>query len=113
GRVQPMRASGLVELTRRRAGPALHELLTEPCASCIGGRAADPVARAFAALRALRAEAAVAPGKRPAIVCAPAITRALETGPAAAARTAVAERLGFDVAVRPTPGQADFEIVLE
>ncbi|MGF1609319.1 MAG: ribonuclease E/G, partial [Kiloniellales bacterium] len=49
-RAAPMSSSGLVELTRRRGGPALHERMTVPQGS---GR--DPVALAYAALRRLRA----------------------------------------------------------
>ena len=66
-RVQDMRRSGLVEMTLRRARPALHELLTEPCG--LGGvdglgRTKDPVTLAYEALRAARRAALHDPGRR-------------------------------------------------
>ena len=111
GRVQAMRPSGLVEMTRRRAGHALHELLTEPCDLGGSGRVKDPVTLAFEALRAARRGGAQAPGRTISIASAPEVATALE-GPGKAARAAVEERLGRAVAVRPRPGHAGFEIVL-
>jgi Ribonuclease G/E len=110
-RVSAMRRSGLVEITRRRSGPALHELLTEAGGIGGGGRFHDPVSLAFAALRAVRGAAARAPGRDVVIVGAPRLLAALE-GPAAAARAAVEERLGRPLTLRPQPGHDGFEIVL-
>ncbi|MEE8500772.1 MAG: ribonuclease E/G [Kiloniellales bacterium] len=112
GRVQAMRPSGLVEMTRRRAGLAVHELLTGPCGLGGAGRAKDPVTLAFEALRAARRVGAQAPGRNISIVAAPGVVAALE-GPGKAARAAVEERLGRAIAVKPRPGHAAFEIVLE
>ncbi len=112
GRVSAMRRSGRVEITRRRAGPALHEVLTEACGIGGGGRAHDPVAQAFAALRAARAAAATAPGQGVVVVGGPRLIAALE-GPAAAARAAVEERLGRPLTLRPQQGRDGFDIVLE
>ncbi len=112
GRVSPMRRSGLVEITRRRAGPALHEVLTEACGIAGGGRTYDPVSQAFAALRAAKTVATGAPGRGVAIAAGPRLIAALE-GPAAAARAAVEESLGRPVMLRPQQGRDGFDIVLE
>jgi ribonuclease G len=112
GRVSPMRRSGLVEITRRRAGLALYEVLTEPCGIGGSGRAHDPVSLAFAALRAAKAVSAGAPGRAVAVAGPPRLIAALE-GPVAAARTAVGERLGRPLVLRPNAGENAFEIVLE
>lgn len=112
GRVSAMRRSGLVEITRRRAGPALHEVLTEACGIAGGGRVHEPVSQAFAALRAARVAATGAPGRGVAIAGGPRLIAALE-GPAAAARAAVEERLGRPVMLRPQQGRDSFDIVLE
>ncbi len=111
-RVFPMRRSGLVEMTRRRARPALHELLTEPCGIGGAGRVKDPVTRAFEALRAAARAAACSPGRRLAVV-ADARTLAALQGPAAAARRALEERFGRPLASRARAGGEGFDIVLE
>ena len=110
-RVSAMHRSGLVEMTRRRAGPALHEVLTEAGGIGGGGRFHDPVSLAFAALRVARGAAARAPGRAVVIVGAPRMLAALE-GPVLAARSAVEERLGRPLHLRPQPGHDGFEIVL-
>ncbi len=92
-RVFPMAESGLVEMTRRRGRPALHELLTEACGIDGSGRLKDPVTLAFDALRAARREVAARPGAGLAIKAAPAVIAALQ-GPVATARLALEERLG-------------------
>lgn len=112
GRVSPMRRSGLVEITRRRAGPALYEVLTEPCGIGGAGRVHDPVSQAFAALRAARAASAGAAGRAVAVVGSPRLIAALE-GSVAPARAAVEERLGRALVLRPQAGQDGFDIVLE
>jgi len=109
-RVSPMRRSGLVEITRRRAGPALHEVLTEPCGLGGGGRVKSAATLAFAALRALRREAAANPGRQPALVAPPAVIRALTEGPAAAARAALEERLGLALSLRAGAADAEPEV---
>lgn len=109
-RVSPMRRSGLVEITRRRAGPALHEVLTEPCGLGGGGRVKSAATLAFAALRALRREAAANPGRRPALVAPPAVIRALTEGPAAAARAALEARLGLALTLHAGAADAEPEV---
>jgi len=114
-RVEAMAASGLVELTRRRGRPALHELLTGPCGIGGGGRVKDPATLAFEALRAVRREAAARPEAAVTLGAAPAVIAALETGPAAAARQALEARLGRPLALVnevAAPGEPA-EIVLE
>ncbi len=114
-RVFPMAASGLLEMTRRRGRPALHELLTAPCGIGGGGRVKDPATLAFEALRAARAEAAARPGAAITVNAGPAVIAALETGPAAAARRALEERLGRPLALEleTMPPGAAAEIVAE
>jgi Ribonuclease G/E len=114
-RVQAMAPSGLVELTRRRGRPALHELLTGPCGIGGGGRVKDPAALAFEALRAVRREAAARPGAAVTLRAAPAVIAALENGPAAAARRALEKRLGRPLALtaEAAPPGEGAEIVLD
>lgn len=92
--VEMMRASGLVELTRKRARPPLHEILTEPCAHCPGGRRKSAASLAFEALRAARAAGLANPGPPLTLEVAPALLAALEGGPATAAARALAVRFG-------------------
>jgi Ribonuclease G/E len=110
-RVFPMAPSGLVEMTRRRARPPLHEILTRPCGLGGSGRVKDPVTLAFEALRRARHVAAGAKGRPLTIAAAPAVAAALE-GSAAAARAALAARLGLALAVAPDPGREETEIVV-
>ena len=112
-RVQAMRRSGLVEMTLRRARPALHELLTEPCG--LGGldglgRTKDPVTLAYEALRAARRAALYDPGRRIALQ-AGARTRAALRGPAAAALAEFEARLGRPLDLRGQAADERFEIV--
>jgi len=102
-RVFPMAASGLVEMTRRRGRPALHELMTEACGIDGSGRLKDPVTLAFEALRAARREATAWPGAGLAIRAAPAVIAALE-GPVSAARLALEQRLGRPLALATSTG---------
>ncbi len=99
GRVFAMAPSGLVELTRRRGRPPLHELMTEPCGLGGLGRVKDPVTLAFEALRAVRREAAAQPAAPVILRAAAAVVEALANGPAAAARAALEERLGREVSL--------------
>lgn len=108
-RVFPMAPSGLLEMTRRRGRPALHELLTAPCGIGGGGRVKDPATLAFEALRAARTEAAVRPGATITLRGDPALIAALERGPAATARQVLEGRLGRPLtleAVARSPGAA-------
>jgi Ribonuclease G/E len=110
--LQPLRASGLLEMTRRRSRPALHEILTEPCGLGGGGRRATALTDAFRALRALQAAALEGPGGRPGLRLAPRVEQALQ-GEAAAALAALAGRLGYDPVLQQANGLADFEVVTE
>jgi len=112
-RATPMSSSGLVELTRRRGGPALHELQSAPPGHAGSGGGRDAVALAYAALRRLRVEALHNPAASLAIRAAAPVAAALE-GAAAPARAALAGRLGRVIAVQAYPAEPlpDFEIVL-
>lgn len=114
GQVTPMSASGLVEVTRRRAGPALHELLTRPCGLGGSGRAWDPAVLAWEALLRLRHQALGRAGRPPKLRVSPALSAAL-SGPAAAALQAVEAALGQQIVIEPESARADEnpEIVLE
>ncbi len=112
GQVRPMSDSGLVELTRLRAGPALFELLTRPCGLHDSGRAWDPAVLAWELLLRLRHEAR-GRSAAPRILCSPALAAALE-GPADAARRSVEAGLGQILTIEAEPERADeaFEVVL-
>jgi len=96
--VGPMRASGLIEITRQRTRLPLHEILMERCGRDGGGfqLRADTVARAV--LRDVEAAARNRPGRRLRVRAAPTVASALD-GSVAEARAAVTQRLGeaFDV----------------
>ncbi len=109
GRELPMSASGLVEVTRRRAGPALYELLTLPYGLHGSGRAWDPAILAWQGLLRLRHQALGRPGGPPRLTCSPRVAAAL-LGPAAPARWAVAAALGREIEVLADPTLADGEI---
>lgn len=92
-RVFPMNPSGLVEMTRRRGRPALHELLTEPCGLGGLGRVKDPVTLAYEALRKVPSVAAARPGAAITIEAPGRVVDAL-SGPLAEARHGIESRLG-------------------
>ena len=112
-RVHPMSPSGLVEMTRRRGRPALHEVLTEPCGIHDSGRVKDPVTLAYEALTGLRAQATGAALKQLRLHVAPPVAAALD-GPAASALDCIERQLGRSVEVMAEAGRADdsFEIML-
>jgi ribonuclease G len=111
-RVQAMRHSGLVEMTLRRARPALHELLTEPCGLGGLGRTKDPVTGAYEALRAARRAALRNPGRKIALAAEPRAIAALRD-PAAAALADFEARFGRPLELRAQAADGSFEIVLE
>ncbi len=94
-RVFRMSPSGLLEMTRRRSRPALHELLTT-AGPLVGGGVLTPEACAMAALRALQASG---PAARPRFLVSPGVAMALDQGPAAAARRWLEARRGLAVAI--------------
>lgn len=103
--VGPMRASGLVEITRQRLRWPLHELLLERCGRDGGGfrQCAETVARAV--LRRVAAEARASPTRRFRIRAAPEVVAALD-GAVANARADLAHRLGQDVETVADPALA-------
>jgi len=102
-RVFPMAPSGLVEMTRRRGRPPLHELLTGPCGIGGGGRVKDAASAGYDALRLARSEAAGNPGRALTVHVAPAVRAALD-GPLAEARRAVETLLGRALTLCAEPG---------
>jgi len=111
-RIQAMRPSGLLEMSRRRARPPLHEILTEPCGLGGAGRVKDARTLAFEALRNLRAQASGRPLRHFALCAAPGVAAALE-GDCAAARAALETSLGRTLEVTAEPGLEGYRIVLE
>ncbi len=107
-----MRHSGLVEMTLRRARPALHELLTEPCGLGGLGRIKDPVTQAYEALRAANRAALRDPGRKIALAAGARVTAALQ-GPAAAALADFEARFGHPLDLRAQAPGESFEIVIE
>ncbi len=108
-----MSAGGLVEMTRRRRLPPLHQILRRPCPECDAtGRLARPSSVAFDALWAARRAATAAPGSATAIIAAPAVIAAFD-GVAAEALAAVQAELGRDLELRPDAAHPldRFEIV--
>lgn len=110
-RIEAMRPSGLLEMTRRRARPPLHEILTRPCGLGGGGRIKTDRSLAFEALRRLRAEAMGRPVRQIVLRAAPPVAAALD-GICAPARTALEARLGRAIDVQADPTLSSFEIVL-
>lgn len=92
--VAGMSPSGLLEMTRRRAGPTLAELFTEPAGEQGSGRQRDAVTLAFQALRCALREGEAAPGSEILVKASQTVVRALSEGSAANARSLVENRLG-------------------
>ena len=109
-RIQAMRPSGLLEMTRRRARPPLHEILCETWH--LGGPIKSAETLGYEALRHLRAAATGKPLRRFALRAAPPIAAAL-AGPCAAARAALEARLDRALEIEIDAGQDSFQIVLE
>ncbi|WP_282606421.1 ribonuclease E/G [Pelagibius sp. Alg239-R121] len=92
--VAGMSPSGLLEMTRRRGGPPLADILTEPAGEQGWGRQRDAVTLAFGALRGALGEADAAPGCEVVITAPSVVLAALREGAAAEARQVVERRLG-------------------
>ncbi len=107
-----MSPSGLLEMTRRRSRPPLHEVLCRPCG--IGGRGWEksPETLAYEVLRHLAATARGHPPNRVTLKVAPAVAAALQDGQAAALK-AVEQRLGGPIALVADPLVAHFDLVLD
>ncbi|RDD62614.1 ribonuclease E/G [Ferruginivarius sediminum] len=111
--VGSMRASGLVEMSRRRGRIPLHELLAEPCGRGGGGYVKTAMTVAFELLRDVCREAAANPGRAVSVVAAPSVVAALE-GAASEARAAAERTLGRPFACRADPARPreSYEILL-
>lgn len=109
-RIASMSPFGVVELTRRRAGASLAEVLTEACPACEGGgRRKTAFAVACEIARACLAETAARPGGRLVVRAAPAVIDELES-PLGDAVDAVC-----DVEYRddPTRARDTFDVAVE
>ena len=94
-RVFRMSPSGLLEMTRRRSRPALHELLT--CQGpLVGGGRLSPHACAMAALRALQASP---PSARHRLMVSCDVGEVILGGSAQPARRRLQQRLGVEITV--------------
>ena len=102
---------GLVELTRRRTGPSLAELLTEPCGTGGSGRLPRLETVGHALLRRLAAEALARPGRQLRIRLSPWLAEGLE-GPLGPSRGELERRLGRPLVLEPDPflGRGDAHI---
>lgn len=109
GRVEPLRASGLLELTRRRLRPSLLEILGAPCGLGGAGWRLSDESEARAALRAALARGLAVPAERVSLTLTADLHRALE-GSAAAARRAAEERLGYPLDLRVAPAGASHDL---
>jgi ribonuclease G len=90
---------GVMQVTRQRLGPALYEVMTEPCGLYASGRVLTAETLALQALdRAVR-EAAGRPAAAVTLRLAPEVVDVLRGGPGAAAHQAAMERLGRTVAI--------------
>ncbi len=94
-RVFRMSPSGLLEMTRRRSQPALHELLTGR-GPLVGGGQLSPHACAMAALRVLRTSP---PAVRHRLLVSRQVGGALLGGSAESARLWLQERLSVEIGV--------------
>lgn len=102
---------GLLEMTRRRVGPALSEIVSRYCPACEGlGRIGSVAAVADHALAAAEREVENAPGGSLTIVAAPTVISAIE---GAADADALSQRLGCTVGLRREEDMAEdaFDIV--
>ncbi|WP_299622345.1 ribonuclease E/G [Pelagibius sp.] len=103
--------SGLLEMTRRRSRPPLHEVLCRRSGLGGSGWEKTPETLACEALRALAAAAMGRAVRAPGLRAAPAVAEALKGGQAAAL-AAVEQRLGSAVTVTADPLVERYELVL-
>ncbi len=75
--VSAMRGSGIVEITRQRSRPPLHEIFFEAIGSYGSGWERNPISLAFDALRAYRAAALATPSRAPVLHATPRVLVAL------------------------------------
>ena len=109
--VSPMRASGLVEIARRRTRPPLHELLSVPAGRA--GRVADTATLAYDLLRRAWAEALANPGRQPVLAAHPDVLAELD-GRLQDAHAELAQALGVAPQRRgdPTRPRTALDILL-
>jgi len=103
--------SGLLEMTRRRGRPPLHEILCRPCGLAGSGREKQPATLAYEALRHTLEGALGQVVTRITLRAAPEVAAALQ-GAQAEALAAVERRLGRAVQVAPDPLVSTYELVL-
>jgi Ribonuclease G/E len=113
-RLGALSRSGLLEMSRRRSRPALHEILTRPGGLDGGGRTKSAATLAYEALRAARRRATAEPAARLILRAPPRVIAALE-GPVAPARAALEARLGRPLGLETIAAAlaGDYEIVAE
>lgn len=109
-KIFPASASGLIEFTRRRRRPPLHEVLMYPVGELGRTWRRRPQAVAFDALHALRRGRADYAGAMPAIAASRPVASALIAGEAAAARIALEARLGLEIKVVEDDTLETFEL---
>lgn len=105
--------SGLLEMTRRRGRPPLHELLCRPCGLAGSGREKTPETLAYEALRRVVAEVSGKVLVSVTLRVPPAVATVLGGPQAAAALAAVERRLGRAVHVEPDPLEPAYAVVLK
>lgn len=103
--------SGLLEMTRRRGRPPLHELLMRPCGLAGSGREKTPESLAYEALRHMAAEVRGKAVSSITLRVAPATAAALQ-GEQALALAAVEQRLGRSITVAADPLVETYRLVL-
>ncbi len=111
GRAYGFSRLGLVELTRRRIGPALADLLCEPCPTCAGaGRIKNAETVANEAARALLRAAATAPPGRLRLRAAPAVAAFIDDPAGPFAELARSLGRAFDICEEAAFAPTRFEI---
>jgi Ribonuclease G/E len=109
-RIFPASPSELVEVTRRRRRPPLHEVLMYPVGELGRSWLPRPQLLAFQALHALRRGRADYAGGLPIIAASPPVAAALTKGEATAARAAFETRLGREIMIVEDETLETFEL---
>lgn len=112
-RVLGLRPSGLLELTRQRVQPSLHEVLTAPCGLGGSGRTKSSSTLGYEALRAVHRAVAGNPGP-PSALRAPARVIDALRGSLRPAVQFIENRMGHPLVLEPRDASdsADFEVVI-
>ncbi|MDX1401893.1 MAG: ribonuclease E/G [Kiloniellales bacterium] len=109
-RIWPIYRSALLEISRRRSKPPIHEALMKPVGSLGRSWVWRPEFCAFEAIRAVRREASLNPAARFEIACPPECHAILSQGCAAEAFDGVQDRLGHRVRSVEQEDLTNFEI---